>query len=156
MDCDLPSTAPERNRVLAETIALTLRDQLRTRGYDVRGAGLTDRAEPAAAATVAAVTRLGSLAREIAAGSPPPASARYTTYLHPNAPRLLLFVAANTGSARHSHRKPELQLGGFLADSSTGEVLWSGRTTARADGNDQALRRLAAKLLLGLDIQPAL
>lgn len=153
VDCGLRSEGPERNRALAETIALTLRDQLRARGYDVRGAEPTARAESASVATAAALARLGSLAQEVAAGTPPPTSARYATYLHPNAPRLLFFVAANTGPAGKPHRKPGLQLGGFLADSVTGEILWSGRTTVRTS-DDQAVRRLAALLLHGLSLQP--
>ncbi len=152
MDCGLQSAEPERNRALAETIALTLRDHLRELGYDVRGAEPTDRAEAASGATGAAVARLGTLAREVASGNPPPASARYATYLHANAPRLLLFVAAST--TNNSRRQPELQLGGFFADSASGEILWSGRSTARYANDDQAVRRLTAKLLLNLSLQP--
>lgn len=154
MGCDLRTEGPERNRALSESIALTLRDQLRARGYDVRAAEPTDRTEATSLATAAAIARLGSLAQEVAAGTPPPAFARYATYLHPNAPRLLFFAAAHSDTAANPHRKPELQLGAFLADSASGEILWSGRTATRTAGDDQAVRRLAAKLLLNLALQP--
>ena len=147
VDCVLPAESPEVNRALATTIALTLRDQLRLRGYDVRGAESTVRNGAAPSAAGEAIAQLSHLAAAVAAGTAPPATDRYATYLHPNAPRLLLFVALALGDSSTPHRPAELQLGGLLADSATGEIRWSGRLTARSASDEQSVRRLAGQLL---------
>jgi hypothetical protein len=153
-DSALPAETTERNRALAETIALTLRDQLRQRGFDVRGAESAIRDGTGPAASVEVVAQLGVLARNITVGNPAPATSRVATYLHPNSPRLLLFVALTPIGTNRSQRTPELGLGGFLADSATGEILWSGRTSARTADDNQSLRLLADKLVRNLAALP--
>jgi len=150
VDCALPTETSERNHALAETLALTLRDQLRQHGFDVRGAEATGHDGSTPAASQATIAQLGALARAITAGSPAPAASRAATYLHPNAPRLLLFVALVPSGSTPTRHHPELILGGLLVDSATGEVRWSGRTSARTAGDDQGLRLLTDKLVRSL------
>lgn len=154
VDCALPSDSPERNRALAESVALTLRDQLRLRGYDVRGAESIIRHGSAVTPPGEAIAQLCHLVRTVAGGTPPPAANRYATYLHPNAPRLLLFASLLPSATTASGHEAELRLGGLLADSATGDILWSGRTSSSTNGDDQGVRRLVAKLLVNFDPRP--
>ena len=142
------------NHSLAEAVALTLRNELRLRGYDVRAAEAVGAGAPVPSAPGAAMVQLGALAHSIAAGSPPPASTRHATYLHANSPRLLLFVALDLGAARNSHQPAELRLGAFLANPATGEILWAERVSGRVASNNQGVRRLAGKLLHNLTLVP--
>ena len=140
----LPAQAPVATELIrANAVAVSLRDQLRQRGYDVRS---SESAMPG----VEAGTPPGELARAVAAGHTPPAFARAVTYLHPNAPRLLLFVhlqeapaAADSATAA----RPAITLGAFIADSADGAILWSNRVTARPPATDSQLRLLAVQLL---------
>lgn len=154
VDCALPAETNEHNRALAETLALTLRDQLRQHGFDVRGAESALRAGNAPAAAGEPVAQLGTLAQSITTGSPAPATSRAATYLHPNSPRLLLFVALVPAGDNATRHPPELILGGLLVDSATGEVRWSGRTSAHPASGDQGLRLLADKLVRSLTALP--
>jgi hypothetical protein len=133
----------------ADTVARALRDQLRRLGYDVRG---TDSALPRHDAGAAP----GDIARSVAAGQPPPDTSRAVTYLHPNAPRLLLFVhlqedqaVGNTSAAPSS-----VVLGAFIADSTDGAVLWSNRVSAPPPATDDQLRLLASRLIRTLPSPP--
>lgn len=136
---------PDRNASeLATALALTLRDTLRSRGFDVRGA---ETSPPATEGSQG----IGELARAAALGGPLPDSARSLSYRHPNAPRLLLCVhlegEAAPGGAAPAAR---LTLGGFLADSRDGTILWSAHVARHGTAADNRLRELATQLLATL------
>lgn len=127
----------------ANAVAISLRDEMHQRGYDVRGS------EPSMPANGAG-TQPGELARAIGTGVTPPPFARAVTYLHPNAPRLMLFVHVDEAPATASGPnavRPAITLGAFIADSSDGAILWSNRVTARPPATDTQLRQLATQLL---------
>lgn len=122
-------------------LALSLRDLLRQKKYDVRGA---ESVPPTSEGGLLA----GRIAQTIATGGAVPAAARPISYLHPNAPRLLLFVHLQENlPSKKSSRGPVTSVGAFLADSTDGAILWSGRTTTRDPLTDTALRQLANRLL---------
>lgn len=133
----------------ADTVALALRDQLRQRGYDVRG---TDSALPRNEAGTAP----GEIARHVAAGRPPPETSRAATYLHPNAPQLLLFVHLQEDPiiGDKSGDASAVVLGAFIADSADGAVLWSNRVSAPTPATDTQLRLLATRLIKNLPPLP--
>ena len=147
---DCPAKTDGAARAHAGALALSLRDLLRARGFDVRSA---ESAVPAGENGSAA----GRLATALAAGSPAPERVRAVSYLHPNAPRLLFFVhlenAASDPTQAGKMQGPVL--GGFLADSTDGAVVWSGRAAGRAALNDTELRQLAERFLKTLPPLPA-
>ena len=147
---DCPPAAGGAGHSPAGALALSLRDLLRARGFDVRSA---ESAAPAGENGSAA----GRLAAALAAGDPAPASVRAVSYLHPNAPRLLFFVHLETTSSppAQAGKVHGAILGAFLADSHDGAVLWSGRATGRSTLNDTELRQLAEHLLKTLPPLPA-
>ena len=150
VDADNVAAAPvSADLTHASTVAVSLRDQMRQRGYDVRG---TESALPKGEAGATP----GALARAVAAGQPPPASSRSITYLHPNAPQLLLFVhlQESPAAATQADSKPSVILGAFIADSADGTILWSNRVTARPPATDSQLRLLAVQLLKTLPTLP--
>ena len=134
----------------ATAVAVSLREQMRQRGYDVRGSESTLPGGENGKAP-------GELARAVAAGRTPPAFTRAVTYLHPNAPRLVLFVhLQETPVARDSigpGRQP-IVLGAFIADSADGSILWSNRVSSPPPATDSQLRQLAAQLLKTLPSLP--
>lgn len=134
----------------ATAVAVSLREQMRQRGYDVRGSESTLPGGENGKAP-------GELARAVAAGRTPPAFTRAVTYLHPNAPRLVLFVhLQETPVARDSiapGRQP-IVLGAFIADSADGSILWSNRVSSPPPATDSQLRQLAAQLLKTLPTLP--
>ncbi len=132
---------------LANALALTVRDTLRSRGFEVRGAEAVVPATPAA-------TAIGGLARNAASGATLPASARPLSYLHANAPRLLCCIHLEGTNADEAGGAggPPLALGGFLADSRDGTILWSARLTLRGDATDTRLREVVAQLLAPLPL----
>jgi hypothetical protein len=154
VDCALPTESSEHNRALSASLALTLRGQLRQHGFDVRGAESTLRDGNTPSAPGETISQLMALAQAIAMGSPAPTSSRAATYLHPNSPRLLLIVCLTPADKIASRRPEELILGGFLVDSATGVVRWSGRASAHTTGDDQGLRLLADKLGHSLSALP--
>lgn len=134
----------------ANAVAVSLSDQMRQRGYDVRGS------EPSMPANGAG-TQPGELAHAIATGVTPPPFARAVTYLHPNAPRLMLFVRVEENPATASGtnaERPVIALGAFIADSSDGAILWANRVTANPPATDTQLRQLATQLLKTLPQLP--
>lgn len=138
------------NLTHANAVAVSLCEQMRLRGYDVRGSESAHTpGQPSAAPD--------ELARAVAAGHTPPAFTRAVTYLHPNAPRLVLFVRLQeTPAARDSvsSARQSVVLGAFIADSADGAILWSNRVTARPPATDSQLRLLAAQLLKTLPSLP--
>ncbi len=124
-------------RAQAGSLALALRDLLRARGFEVRGA---ETSPPSGEGGYLAVR----LAAAVAAGEPVPAAARPLSYLQPNAPRLLFFV--HLGTAANTKDDAPV-LGAFLADSADGTILWSARATGRSPASDLQLRQLAERLL---------
>ena len=144
-----PLSPAAEDQTRAGTIALSLRDQMRQRGFDVREPEAT---MPPGEAGLAPRT----MVRAVAEGQPPPASSRSITYLHPHAPRLLLFVHLQEDpQLGKGPRAPSLALGAFIADSSDGTILWSNRITARPPASDHQLRQLAVELLRTLPNPPA-
>ncbi len=125
----------------AGALALALRDLLRPKGYDVRGA---ESVPPTSEGGLLA----GRIAQTIATGGAAPSSARPISYLHPNGPRLLLFVHLQENlPSKTSARARVTAAGAFLVDSTDGAILWSGRTTSRDPITDTELRQLSTRLL---------
>lgn len=134
----------------AAAVVVSLREQMRQRGYDVRGSEST---LPGGEG----VTAPGELARAVAAGRTPPAFTRAVTYLHPNAPRLVLFVHLQETPVARDNAAPSRQsivLGAFIADSADGAILWSNRVSSSPPATDSQLRQLAAQLLKTLPTLP--
>ncbi|MFT3829898.1 MAG: hypothetical protein QM691_09370 [Opitutaceae bacterium] len=131
----------------ANTVAASLRALLRERGFDVRA---TELILPRGDTGVAS----GALARAIAAGDSPPEVSRAVTYLHPNAPRLLLFVRLDESTATANAATPSFVLGAFIADSADGAILWSNRVASTEPATDAQLRLLATQLLKNLPNLP--
>ncbi len=128
----------------ANTVAASLRELLRDRGFDVRA---TELVLPRGETGVVP----GALVRAIAAGERPPSVSRAVTYLHPNAPRLLLFVRLD--GYNEADALPVV-LGAFIADSADGAILWSNRVAAATPPSDSQLRLLATQLLKSLPCLP--
>jgi len=152
-----PALAANRNLALAEAVAVTLRDQLRSRGFDLRSAeAAAARAVLAGASDQEAFSELYALARAVAAGEPAPALARHATHLHPNAPSLLFFAALSGAAAETGIKHPAAPavLGGYVADTTSGAVLWSHRVTLAAPADDAHVRQLAVELVRALPHLP--
>jgi hypothetical protein len=134
----------------AAAVVVSLREQMRQRGYDVRGSEYTLPGGEQGTAP-------GELARAVAAGRTPPAFTRAVTYLHPNAPRLVLFVHLQETPVARDNAAPSRQsivLGAFIADSADGAILWSNRVSSSPPATDSQLRQLAAQLLKTLPALP--
>jgi hypothetical protein len=146
-----PAQAPlSTDLAHATAVAVSLCEQMRQRGYDVRA---SESIQPLGQPDTAPC----ELARAVAAGHTPPAFTRAVTYLHPNAPRLVLFVHLQESpatSAGAASAKPAIVLGAFIADSVDGSVLWSNRVSTRPPATDSQLRQLAAQLLKTLPALP--
>ena len=145
---DEPAVQAARRLGLEEAVALTLRDELRNRGYDVRSAEAAAARSCSDTSNQEEFTELFAMARSVAAGEAPPAVVRRATHLHPNAPPLLFFAALSaampeTGAKRAA--TPVL-LGGFVADATSGAVLWSHRVSLAVAMDDTHVRQLAVEL----------
>lgn len=146
-DTMAPVTLPPAEFGPANTVAASLRELLRERGFDVRA---TELVLPRGDTGVAS----GAVARSIAAGDRPPEISRAVTYLHPNAPRLVLFVRLDGNASAANLVAPSLVLGAFIADSADGAILWSNRVASTEPATDAELRLLATQLLKNLPNLP--
>ncbi|HLP00487.1 MAG TPA: hypothetical protein VK163_00575 [Opitutaceae bacterium] len=146
-DTMAPVTLPAAEFGPANTVAASLRELLRERGFDVRA---TELVLPRGDTGIAS----GALARAIAAGDRPPEVSRAVTYLHPNAPRLVLFVRLDGNVSPANLAAPSLVLGAFIADSADGAILWSNRVASTEPATDAELRLLATQLLKNLPNLP--
>jgi hypothetical protein len=140
-----PPVSPESGH--ASTVAASLRELLRERGFDVRA---TEVALPRGEVGVAP----GTLAKAVAAGEQLPQVSRAVTYLHPNAPRLVLFARLDEAAITGTAAPISTVLGAFIADSADGTILWSGRVATTQPITDLQLRQLAAQLLKDLPNLP--
>jgi hypothetical protein len=153
---DEPAAQAARKLALEEAVALTLRDELRNRGYDVRSAEAATARSSNDTSNQEEFTELFALARSVAAGEAPPAVVRRATHLHPNAPPLLCFAALSTALPETGTKRAAtpVVLGGYIVDATTGDVLWSHRVSLAAAMDDLHVRQLAVELARGIPRVP--
>ena len=145
---DEPAAQAARRLALEEAVALTLRDELRNRGYDVRSAEAAAARSCSDTSNQEEFTELFAMARSVAVGEAPPAVVRRATHLHPNAPPLLFFAALNAAMPETGTKRAAtpVVLGGYIVDATTGDVLWSHRVSLVAAMDDPHVRQLAVEL----------
>lgn len=119
---------------------------LRERGFDVRGSS-TYSAKSQQNTNFAPLLAQAAALNEGTAIAP---KQRAATYLHVNSPRLVLIASLNSAPDKNLFGKPvqHVSIAGFLCETSTGEVVWSGHASLNDAAPDAELaQKLAASLL---------
>lgn len=131
---------------LGAELAGAAQDELRRRGYEIRGVHFF----PAGTPADDTVALLFAPARALAGGTAPDDTLRAATYLHTNSPRLVFVASLQLAAApaKSGPPGPAVTLSAFLCNTATGSVVWSGSATTAGDTLDAARApKLAADLL---------
>jgi hypothetical protein len=136
----------EPNSGFAKQVLDATAADLRERGFDVRGSSTY----PAPAQQGTNFAPLLDQATALNHGTTIATTQRAATYLHVNSPRLVLIASLESATEKNLFGKPvqRVSVAAFLCETSTGEVVWSGRTSLNDAAPDVELAQKLATALL--------